>query len=407
MTNNYVPYADELDWPVGMKSFDATDASIQANPFHHFAWMRENAPVLKVKSATDDLWFVSRYEDVRTVLRSFRQFSSVTADPDFLPFLLLFDPPRHSRVREAAARAFTPKAVAKYQSIIEQYAQHFLDPLLEAGGGEVVRSYGTQVTVATIGAVLGIPVSEVAQLTQWSDDMSNYMGRLARHAPGSTTDEQGFRAFLKFIEALLDQALEDDEESIVSNIARCRKDGTLTADEATHFCAFLFSAGHETTTILIANGCITLAEQPQLINRLYRNPEDIPLFVEELARMRAGPQRLGRVTTEEVELSGTKIPKGAVVRALPGSANRDWRKFPEPDKFDIDRDTSGHLGFGFGIHMCLGAWLARLETQIIFKHIVQRVQQVSINPSVPIQYYAGGTLSITGPSALHVLLRSR
>lgn len=396
------PYADEMDWPDRLEPFDALSFGQQANPFPHFAWMRENAPVLKSRTTREDLWFISRYEDVLAVLRNPKLYSSSTIDPDVLPLILLMDPPRHTRLRETVARAFTPKAVARFEGQIRDLAQQFLDPVVQAGGGDIVEDFAVRLTIGTIGTLLGIPVGETDPLKSWSDDFANYAGRMARYAPGTQNDKQGTDEFLEFLKSLLEEAANGTEESVVGNLGRLWKSGALDERDALHFCAFLFLAGHETTTILIANGFLTLSEQPQLMGLMRHGSSYVPRFVEELARFRAAPQRLSRVTTQDVEVQGYLIPKGSHLRLLPGSANRDAAKFPDGERFDIERDTTGHIGFGYGIHTCIGAWLARLETRVAFELVVKRLSSVALDENTPILFYQGGTMSNTGPRSMSV-----
>ncbi|WP_051440659.1 cytochrome P450 [Ensifer aridi] len=398
------PYTDEIEWPHGLEPFDANSFKIQANPFPHFAWMRENAPVLKARTPTGDLWFISRYQDVQMALRSPKIFSSSTFDPDVLPLILLMDPPRHTRLRETVARAFTPKAVARFEDQIRQLAVRYFDPMMTNGGGDVVEDFAVQLTIGTIGALLGIPVSETARLKSWTDDLANYFGRVARRAPGSPGDKEGVNEFLAFLKSVLEQAVKDEDETVVGNLARLWKSGDMDEADALHFCAFLFGAGHETTTILIANGFLTLCEQPRLLGLLQQDETKIAKFVDELVRFRAAPQRLSRITTQDTEVQGYLVPEGSHVRLLPGSANRDSAKFPDGERFDIDRDTTGHIGFGYGIHACIGAWLARLEAQIAFQLVAQRLSAVRLDGNYPVLFYQGGTLSNTGPRSLHVKL---
>ena len=257
-------------------------------------------------------------------------------------------------------------------------------------------------SMSSIGALLGIPTSQFGKLRAWSDDVANFFGRVARHARGTQTDAAGFQEFLAYLKSILEAKAEEDDGSIAANLAGLWKNGSLTEREAVHFCAFLFLAGHETTTILIANGFRMFAEKPELIARLSQDPADIPKFIEELSRYRAAPQRMSRVATADAELSGVAIPKSSEIRLLPGSANRDNARFPNGDEFDIDRDTGGHMAFGHGIHSCIGSWLAKLEVRIVFELIVAEISSIEIDPAHKIVPYTGGTLSNTGPEQMHI-----
>jgi len=399
---NEAPFADELKWPDHLIPFDPLEPAIQADPFAHYAWMRENAPVLRTRNGDTVLWFVSRYDDVKTAFRDPKLFSSEVIDPDVLPFLILMDPPLHSRLRGTVARAFTPKAVTQFEPEVRALGEGFFRPFVAKGGGEVVGEFSVPMSMSSIGALLGIPTSRFGKLRAWSDDVANFFGRVARHARGTQTDAAGFQEFLAYLKSILEAKAEEDDGSIAANLAGLWKNGSLTEREAVHFCAFLFLAGHETTTILIANGFRLFAEKPELIARLSQDPADIPKFIEELSRYRAAPQRMSRVATADAELSGVAIPKSSEIRLLPGSANRDSARFPNGDEFDIDRDTGGHMAFGHGIHSCIGSWLAKLEVRIVFELIVAEISSIEIDPAHKIVPYTGGTLSNTGPDQMHI-----
>jgi cytochrome P450 len=183
------------------------------------------------------------------------------------------------------------------------------------------------------------------------------------------------------------------------------KDGLLSEKEAKELCAFVFVAGHDTTTILLANAFRIFSEQPELLERIHRNPDDANLFVEELARYRGTVQRASRPTTEEVELAGVILPAVAIVRLLPAAANRDSSKYPDGERFDIDRSTDGHLGFGHGVHSCLGAPLARLEVLVTVRLLAEKLGTLTLDPDRPIEYVRGNNLTNSGPEHLHVMLQ--
>ena len=401
-----VPYSHELPWPEGLAPFEVVDFETQADPFAHYAWMREHAPALRCRTAKEDVWFLSRFDDVRAALRNPKVYSSAVVDPAPLIFLTLFDPPEHTRLRQVVAASFTPKAVGRLEDQIREYGNTYLDELISSGGGDIVDGFALRLTMATISRLLGIPATEFEQMKIWSDDISSYFGRLARQAPGTPTDEQGSLEFFDYLKENLERAVHEDDESVGGNIARLWKDGALTEQEAKHFCAFLFVAGHETTTALLGNAFIELSEHPELLQRIRHTPSDAALFVEELARYRGTIQRISRITTQDVDVAGCRIPAGSVVKLLPGSANRDDAKFPNASAFDIDRDTQGHLAFGHGIHSCLGANLAKLEGRISLELISQKIASVTVDPNEAIGYISGGNLANTGPSYLRADLKA-
>ena len=184
-----VPFARELNWPNPLVPFDALDIRIQHDPFPYWEWMRENAPIIKAPTPTADLFFVSRYEDVQIGFRTFRKFSNATVNPDILPFIMLTDPPQHSRIRQGVAYAFTPKAVARLEENITALAAKLFEPILVSGGGEIFDGFATPLTMATIGGFLDMPADMFSKLADWTTDTMNYFGRIARHIPrASATD---------------------------------------------------------------------------------------------------------------------------------------------------------------------------------------------------------------------------
>lgn len=398
------PYSHDLLWPADLLPFETVDFTIQSDPFRHYSWMRDNAPVLRTYTPEVDVWYISRFEDVRAAFRAPKIFSSATVDPVPLLFLTMFDAPQHTRLRHIVASAFLPNAVGKFEEQIRSRGAKYLDALLEDGGGDVVDRFAMRLTMATIGTLLGIPASEFAQLKAWSDDLSDYFGRLARQAPGSLKDEAGTLEFFDFLRMNLERAHLADDATVGSDLAQLWKDGVLSEKEATHFCAFLFLAGHETTTALIGNSFLELNRNPSLIARIRAKPTDAPLFVEEMARYRGTVQRASRITLTDVNVAGTPIPRGSVVKLLPGAANRDERKFTNAETFDIDRDTTGHLGFGHGVHGCLGAPLARLEGRIALELITQKVKKIILSESSSVEFIVGGNLANAGPSRIEAEL---
>jgi cytochrome P450 len=367
--------------------------------------MRENAPVLRTKTALGDAWYLSRHRDVVQVLRAPKIFSSELYDPKKAPQVLFMDEPDHTRLRAAVATFFTPKAVARLEGRIRELAGKYFAPILSSGVAEVMEGFAAPLTMDMITSLLGLPLSDTEKFRRWSQDWVNYSGRLTGNSPGSPTDEAGTMAFADYITKALEK-IPPDGDSILSNLVRCRAEGTMTEQEAKFFSHVLFTAGHETTMILIANGMAQLAEMPHLLARLRDNPRDVPAFVEEMARFKPPIHRLRRITTQETEISGHTIPARSHVRLLIVSANHDPEKFPEPDVFNIDRDTGGHLGFGFGVHSCLGSWLARLETRIVFELIAEKVSRIEFYPdptraAVP---FTGGSMANSGPKALTLRL---
>ncbi|RQS63538.1 cytochrome P450 [Burkholderia sp. Bp8963] len=398
-------YSHELDWPDGLEPFKVVDDGSQGDPYEHYRWMREHAPVLRCQSATSDVWFLSRYDDVYQAIRNPKLFSSEVVSPPPLTFLTLFDAPDHSRLRKVVQPSFLPLALDPFVDQIAQRAEDLLDAMIAKGGGDVVNDFAIPLSISTISAMIDVPNEDEEKMKFWSDETFSYFGRLARNAPGTGTDEQSAQAFFAYLKEAMERLALTDSQSIGGHIARMWKDGLLSEKEAKELCAFVFIAGHDTTTILVANAFRMFAEQPTLLGRIRENPADADRFVEEVARYRGTVQRVSRITTEPTTIAGVDLPKGAVVRLLLSAANRDSRKFAEGETFDIDRDSSGHLGFGNGMHKCLGAPLAKLETLTAAKALARKIGDIALDPARPIQYVRGNNLTNSGPEHLFVKLR--
>ncbi len=404
---NTHPYSHEIAWPEGLEPWKVVDDGSQGDPYEHYTWMHRNAPVVRAWTPTGDVWFLAAYDDVKMAFRKPKIFSSEVVKPVPLTFLTLIDDPEHNRFRQIIAKAFTPKALQLFAQRINDNARVLLDRMIAAGAGEVVEDFAIPLSMSTISALLDVPAEDHEKMKFWSDETFSYFGRLARKAPGTGTDEQSAHDFWAYLKERLEVLHAEGNESMGGHIARMWKDeGLLSEKEATELCSFVFIAGHDTTTILIANAFRMLAEHPDLLARIREHEVDADRFVEELARYRGTVQRASRITTEEVTVSGVTLPEGAVVRLLNAAANRDPEKFDNPDTFDIDRDTSGHFGFGAGVHSCVGAPLARMETVATVLQLARTVASVTLDTDRPIEYVRGNNLTNSGPEKLHVRLEA-
>lgn len=401
------PYSHELDWPEGMEPWKVVDDGSQGDPYAHYTWMHKNAPVVRAWTPDNDVWFIADYAEVRNAFRKPKIFSSEVVKPVPMTFLTLIDDPEHARLRQVIAKAFTPKALKLFQDLIDRNAERLLNAMIAKGGGDIVHEFAIPLSMTTIATLLNVPAEDHEKMKFWSDETFSYFGRLARNAPGTGTDEQSAKDFWEYLRVRLEELYEEESESMGGHIARMWKDeGVLTEQEAKELCSFVFIAGHDTTTILIANAFRMFAEEPDMLERIRNNEADAPKFVEEVARFRGTVQRASRVTTEEVEVSGVTLPKGAIVRLLNAAANRDPDKYDDPDTFNIDRDNSGHLGFGAGVHSCAGAPLARMEVLASVLQAARTLKSVTLDPENPITYVRGNNLTNSGPDTIHVKLEA-
>ena len=394
------PWSADLDWPSNLSPFDPFDTDIQRDPYAHYAWLRDHAPVIRAGEREAPLYIVSRFSDVTETLRNARDFSSVPRRDIVIPgFLLNSDPPDHTRLRQSASRAFTPRAIAAAEPVISRLIDERWKPILLAGGGEVIGSFASPLTIAVIATVLGIPVSQSETMRDWTTAIIDYLGMLFRGVPNESANDSALKAMFAYINEVFDAVDVEQGETVVANLARLRDEGVLSAEEAAGFACQLFMAGHETTTLLTGNCLDFLSINPDIFASL-RATDIIPKFLDEMVRFRPPVHRLTRYTTAEVEIAGRRIPPEASVRLLIASANRDAAKFADPDRFDPQRKNAAHAGFGYGIHMCIGSWLAKLEVRLMLETLVATTATFEPDPRWPRQPLAGGAFATVGLHSL-------
>jgi cytochrome P450/acyl carrier protein len=245
--------------------------------------------------------------------------------------------------------------------------------------------------------MLGVPLDRRDEMNRYARDA--LVASFAMVGMGSAEllaeAQIGLSKLMEILDEAIERTLVAPGDDIISALVADAANGVLSRDELRHLCALLLIGGHETTSNLIASGAYILAETPVLWHELKSAPEKLPKFVEELARLRSPLQRIARRTTREVTIAGTSLPANTLLRLFPGSANRDPRRWPDPDKLDLERDTRGHLGFGTSLHACPGAPLARLEGRIAFQILLETSESIAFDPdhrAIPIAGYAAGGL---------------
>lgn len=397
------PWSTDLDWPDGMSPFTPFDREIQADPIDHYRWLRTHAPIVRSGDPTAPIHIVSRFADVTEGLRDAIQFRSQPPNASVpAGFLLNLDPPDHTRLRKAAASAFSPRAVASLEPRIIELVRMRWQGFLETGGGDAMAKFASPLTIAVISSVLGVPVEHSEQMREWTTQMIEYLGVLLRGVPNDGGADDGpYRALTGYMSNVLDGALRSPQEDVVGNLARLRAGAVLTPEETNGFITLLFSAGHETTTLLTGNCIDFLCDHPEWLEFL-RLPEGPGQFLNEMLRYRPPVHRLARFAHEDATLAGYHIPAGSSIRFLIGSANRDERAFPDPDSFDPRRSNGAHAGFGYGMHMCMGSWLARLEVRTILETIGATVRHIERDPAIPRVPLTGGAFATVGLAAFGV-----
>lgn len=359
--------------------FDPYDVEINANPYPVYRRLREEAPLYY--NEQHDFWAVSRYDDVERGLVDHATFSSsrggilelIKAGIEMPPGILIFeDPPGHTVRRRLLSRVFTPRKMAALEPQIRAYCAGLLDPLVGRGHFDFVADFGAIMPSRVIGMLLGVPEDAHERVRENADAK-------LRTEPGKPMDVQDGviddgRLFAEYVDwraehpsddlmTELLQAEFEDENGVVRR---------LTREEVLTYTTVLAGAGSETTTKLIGWAGKVLAEHPDQRRELVEDPSLIPNAVEELLRYEPPGPHLARYVVKDVDVRGTLVPEGSAMLFLAGAANRDDRRYPDGDRFDIHRDLGGHLTFGYGIHYCLGAALARLESRIALEEILRR-----------------------------------
>jgi cytochrome P450 len=360
------------------------------NPYPIYRWLREHEPVRKDPLAP--VWIVSGYEQLQFMLRDTR----LKKDPfetERLPKLareqlnangenwpgtfetvsmLFLDPPRHTRVRNLFSRAFTPKNLADLAPRIEQIAAARLDLVAGKGQMDLIADLAYPLPVVVIAELLGFPPEDYAKIKSWSDDFTASLALNARsehHAKAAQSREE-IRAYF---DGVVTAVKAHPRDTLLSRLLEAEGEPeSLNREEIFANSVLLLAAGHETTTNLIGNGMLALLRHPNQWKLLTQRPELIESAVEEMLRYDSPVQWTSRVPSEPIEIAGVTIPAGEIILGSVGAANRDPRKFADPDRFDIQRQENKHLSFGTGIHFCLGAALARMEAQIAVRLLAQR-----------------------------------
>jgi hypothetical protein len=371
-------------------SYDPFDYRIHEDPYPTYRELREASPVHEIPNR--HLWALARYADVRTALRDWRTFSN--ARGTFLPEeregirqffppegkFLDMDPPWHDRLRRLVEERFAAKNVKSLEPRIREVAVGLIDRFAHAGTADLASEFAGPLPVIVICEMLGVAPEDQADMRQWSIDVHH------REPGEGQVPERGMRAGFRIKEHLAEMIRDrrrEPKDDVVSDLVAASSDGRPPSDEEIiGTCFFLFLAGNETTSQLIASALLILAGDPALRDRLIVERSMIPAAVEEILRLESPVQIDCRSTTREVEIEGQRIPKGSEVLMMYGSSNRDPEVFPDADRLDLERTGARHLAFGDGIHFCLGAPLARLEARVALEEILARVPDYRVTGSV-------------------------
>jgi cytochrome P450 len=364
-----------------------------------------------------DFFALSRFDDVERGLIDWRSFISgrgtlleiIKAGIQMPPCLVIFeDPPSHEIYRGLLSRVFTPRKMNALESKVRRYCELCLDPLVGAGRFDFIKDLGAQMPMRVIGMLLGIPEADQEGIREQIDEG-------LRLASGEMPDAERFKAAMgatplqdSFAEYIDWRAKHPSDDLMTELLLAEFEDQKgvkrrLTRDEVLNYVRLLASAGNETTTRLIGWTGKVLADHPDQLRKLAADRSLVPNAIEEVLRFEAPSPVQARYVAQDLELHGKSVREGSVMLLLNGSANRDERKFANGDRFDVERKIDHHLSFGYGIHFCLGASLARLEGRVALDEVLKRFPSCEVDREHAVQ---ARTSTVRGWESLPVFTRS-
>lgn len=381
------------------------------DPYPVYRALRDQAPVYWAEQSKN--FVLSRYEDVAAVFKDTQTFSSNIDNSKVMRgqglagriaglrimlgmmftlrmtpskainsrFLIQTDGGVHSAMRDIVKRGFTPRRIGVWETRMREIAQECMTDLRDRRQGagdrfDLIEKLAVPFPVRVISELLGIEPGRYEDFKRWSDTV-------ARAAPDAGPENflrsgvmQAMSELREYVMPVIRERRRSPQDDLISVIVAAQGKAALSDHEVFMFIFLLLIAGNLTTTNLLGNAVDALLAHPDELRKVVDDPSKIPALAEETLRWDAPVQFMQRLVKTDVELHGTRIPAGAEVLLLMGSANRDERRFPDPDRFDIDRDTRGHLGFGLGAHFCLGAGLARLEARVALEELVPELARL-------------------------------
>ena len=361
-------------------------------PFEKFAWLRDHAPVARMRGTEDDMpahyWGLTRHEDVVEAGRDWETFSSQRGsvhltdhqtEQELSEFRTIIDtdPPAHTRLRRIVNRGFTPRAVAAIEDHYRRVAARIIDAAVEAGRVDFVTSVAAELPLVAIAELLGVPVEDRHRIFEWTNQMVGRTDPEYDRGPDAPVAAAG--ELYAYANGLARERRAEPRDDIITKLITEVDGDALAEHEFELFVLALSVAGNETTRNAISHGLHALLEHPEAMALLRSDtPELIDTAVEEIVRWATPVIRFRRTTQRPVEIHGVEIPEGAPVVLFYTSANRDERVFEDAMRFDITRTPNPQVGFGGGgPHFCLGANLARLEIKVMFEELLARTSSVT------------------------------
>jgi len=376
--------------------FNLFDSKFNANPYPTYHRLREEDPVHRYLVGGD--WIVTRYADVKAVLKSgcvstddkpktIKERSQYLQDKGknlntlaftTSRFLFYMNPPDHTRLRGLVAKAFSPVVVERMRPLIQEIVDELLDKVRHKGSMDIVADFASPLSVTVISRLLGIPKEAQQQLHEWVKVLFRILDPLLSlkeyEAMNRATEN-----FHEYLSTLIAERQKYPQEDLISNlIVQQEQNDRLTQKEILAICTLLFAAGEETTGNTIGNGMLALLQHPNQMEQLKKEPTKIESAVEEIIRYDSAVQMITRIATDNLEIGKQTIKAGEKIVLCLGAANRDPAQFPDPDRLNINREQNHHVAFADSIHYCLGAALARVETQIAINTLLNNFPDLQL-----------------------------
>jgi cytochrome P450 len=368
---------------------------VRSDPYPFYARLRSQDPVHWDESL--GFWVLTRYADIVAVYndprfsraqglqRGFERLNpheQQIAEPVYHSFaktMFYADPPYHTHLRGLVNSAFTPLAVDAMRPYIQRTVDALLDTACENGGMDAIRALAHPLPILVITQMLGLPAEERVRFKSWSDDLFAILGSVPHPPELMERAARSLAELTDYLTALSRARRQQPAHDLLSALVGVVDRGErLTEDELVANVTILLSAGHETTSNLIGNGLLALLQHPEQAHKLRQQPDLVPSAVEEMMRYDNPVQIAYRSAAADVEIGGKCIRKGQLVNSVLAAGNRDPRRYSDPDRFDVARDEGRHLGFGLGIHFCIGAPLVRLEAQVAFETLLRRFPELRL-----------------------------
>jgi cytochrome P450 len=374
--------------------FDPFDYAFHEDPYPVYRRLREEAPVYW--NEEHGFWALSRHADVLAGFKDWEHFTNtggislevgeLSEDSTAVLSILAMDPPRHDRIRALVSKGFTPRRVADLEPSIRALAVRYLERAGEAGEMDFVADFAGRIPMDVVSEMLGVPESDRDELRAWSDTIL-HREEGVRGVPPAGVAASG--RLLGYFVGVVAERRRRPGPDLASALCAAELDGERLSDkDIIAFLYLMIIAGNETTTKLLANAVHWLQSHPAARKEVGESPALVPQWVEETLRFDNSTQLMARTVREDFSYEGHAMKRGQKVLLLIGSANRDERVFPDPDVFDLHRDTSAHLSFGRGTHFCLGAALARLEAKVALEEVLRRIPDFEIDEARAVRVHS-------------------